>query len=124
MAAVRDLILQFVVVKTKGKLVSAFIVAAVRDLILRGVVETSKGKLVSARNGGYLYGQPTQRIRSRRIQGSGDPAMARWNALGERIPKPCSSSSDFECDTSGSTLARVILTIGLLLNIPLLIKIT
>ena len=39
---------------------------------------------------GYPYGQPPQRIRSRRLQGFRNPAMALWNALGERIPKPCS----------------------------------
>jgi len=52
-------------------------------------------------NTGYPYGQPPQRIGSQRIQGFRNPAMARWNALGERIPKPCSDRFSFERDTFG-----------------------
>ena len=53
--------------------------------------------------------------------------MALWNAIGERIPKLCSDRFSFECDTFGRGqlgLGHVILTIGSLLNIPLLTKIT
>ena len=53
--------------------------------------------------------------------------MACWNALDERIPKLCSDRFSFECDTlvgDSLGLGHVILTIGLLLNRPLLTKIT
>ena len=45
--------------------------------------------------GRLLIGWSNKQIRSRKIQGPGEPAMTRWIALKERIPKLHSASLDF-----------------------------
>ena len=65
--------------------------------------------LFSGSNRGYLYGQPIQRIGSQRIFGSIRPAIPRWIALDERIPKPSFASFNFTAPTTREIRKKLIL---------------